>query len=262
MPPLTYLDGEYRTPPRKISWFAKLFPEVVFYWKAFWIVVRASRKAKKSLYDSHEWVQSSWEVLDALESVGVEFEITGVEHLQAVEGPWLVIGNHMSTLETMVLPCLVQPFHETTFVIKQSLLEYPIFKHVMASRDPVPVTQTDPRNDLKVMLQGGMERLKKGVSIIIFPEGERTAVFDASRFNSIGVKLAGRAKVPIIPFALETGAWGLGRIIGDVGKIDPSRKVRFTFGPPVYVERRGTEEHQQIIDFITEKLRTWENKRQ
>ena len=262
MSPLTYLDGAYRSPPRRISWLAKFFPGVVFYWKALWIVLRASRQAKKSQYDSNEWAKSSWEVLKALESVGLEFEITGVEHLQNVEGPWLVIGNHKSTLETMVLPCLVQPFHETIFVIKKSLLEYPIFKHVMASRDPVPVTQTDPRNDLKAMLQGGMERLKKGVSLIVFPEGERTPVFESANFNSIGVKLAGRAKVPIIPFALETSAWGLGKIVGDVGKIDPSRKVHFAFGPPIYVEGRGNDEHQQIIDFISEKLQTWENKRQ
>ena len=47
----------------------------------------------------------------------------------------------MSSLETMVLPAIVQPIKHVTFVVKASLLNYPIFKYVMRSRDPVAVTR-------------------------------------------------------------------------------------------------------------------------
>jgi len=30
------------------------------------------------------------------------------------------IGNHMSILETFVLPCLIQPHRDVTFVVKES----------------------------------------------------------------------------------------------------------------------------------------------
>jgi 1-acyl-sn-glycerol-3-phosphate acyltransferase len=166
----------------------------------------------------------------------------------------------MSTLETMILPGIIQPTREVTFVVKQALITYPIFKHVMLSRDPIAVSQTDPRADLKLMLAGGLERLGNGISLVVFPQGERTPIFEPSRFNSIGVKLAGRADVPIIPLALQTDAWGMGPIVSDFGKIDPSKKVYIAFGEPLHVKGRGAEENGVLIEFIGDKLKQWETR--
>ena len=58
----------------------------------------------------------------------------------------------------------------------------------------------------KAVLEGGKQRLQKGISIIVFPQTTRTVRFEPENFNSIGVKLAQRAKVPIIPLALRTDA--------------------------------------------------------
>lgn len=250
-------NGEYRTTPRKVSWFARMFPSFSFHSRMAGIIWRASKKASRGLYNDDEWVKSSWEVVHALERVGVELEVTGLQHLEGLDSPCLVIGNHMSTLETAVMPGLVQPYRDVTFVVKESLLDYPVFKHVMRSRTPIPVTQTNARDDFRAMMEGGMERLEKGISLIIFPEGRRTLNFAPEEFNTVGVKLARRAGVPIVPFVLETSAWGLGWLLSDVGKIDPTRKVRIEFGEPLTVEGRGTEEHEEIVQFILTKLREW-----
>ena len=252
-----FVDSEYRTAPRKTGWLAKRFPSFVFYSRMTQIVWRASRRARQGLYDDNQWVGSSLEVLQALEQVGVEFEVTGINYLEQFDSPCLVVGNHMSTLETTILPAIIQPRHRVTFVVKQSLLDYPVFKHVMRSRDPIAVSQKDPRGDFKAMMQGGVDRLAKGISLIVFPEGERATSFDPAGFNSIGVKLARKANVPIVPLALETSAWGMGRWISDVGKIDPSRRVRFAFGEPIEVESRGNVEQEQIVQFIRRKLTAW-----
>ncbi len=257
MTQLLFVDGQYRTAPRSVSWLASLFPSIAFYSRLAGIVWQAGLKASRGPYGDQDWVNSSLEVVRALERVGVEFEVTGIEHLQQLDSPCLVVGNHMGTLETMVLPGLVQPCRDVTFVVKQSLLDYPVFKHVMRSRDPIAVTQTDPRADFKAMMHGGVERLAKGRSLIVFPESERSAKFDPAGFNTIGVKLARKAGVPIVPFALETSAWGIGKWISDMGKIDPSRKVRFAFGEPIEVQGRGTEEQATIVRFILEKLAAW-----
>lgn len=256
---LSVVNGAYRTSPRRISWFGRAFPSLAFFIRYTGIVLRAAAKAKWSTYDGHAWTQSSLQVIDALEKSGVEFEITGIEHLHTVEGPCLVVGNHMGTLETMVLPGIIQPVREVTFVVKRALITYPIFKHVMLSRNPIAVSQTDPRGDFKLMMSGGQERLANGVSLVVFPQGERTLVFEPDQFNSIGVKLASRAKVPIVQLALQTDAWALGPVISDFGKIDPSKKVRFAFGPPITVEGRGADENESIIQFISEKLATWKS---
>ena len=39
----------------------------------------------------------------------------GVEHLQAVDGPCVVIANHMSMLETVILPIIIQPVKDILF---------------------------------------------------------------------------------------------------------------------------------------------------
>jgi len=44
------------------------------------------------------------------------------------------------------------------------------------------------------------------------------------------------------------------RLIKEFGSIDPSQKVYFSFGAPIWVKGRGNEEHKTTIDFICEKL--------
>lgn len=256
---MTGFEGDsYKTGPRHVSLFVKAFTSLSFYAEVIAIVARASRKAKRQRYDTAEWCSSSLEVLRALERVGVTLEITGMSSFKEIDGPCVFIGNHMSTLETFILPTIIAPFRETTFVVKQSLIDYPVFRHVMRARDPVVVGRANPRDDLKAVLEGGTDRLKAGVSIIIFPQTTRTPVFDPGQFNTIGIKLAKKAGVPVVPVALMTDAWGNGVYLKDFGKIDPSKKVRIAFGTPLSIKDRGAEEHQEIIAFIMGKLKKWE----
>lgn len=254
---LNFEGGVYRTAPVKRSALLRAFPSFFFYCQDLVIVLKASRLAKRGRYATADWVASSRDVLRALESVGVQFEITGVDNFRSLAAPAVFIGNHMSTLETFVLPGLIAAFRETTFVVKQSLVDYPVFKYVMRSRNPVTVGRTNPREDLKAVLEGGEERLRAGTSMIVFPQTTRTAAFDPEDFNSIGVKLAQKAEAPIIPLALKTDAWANGKRLKDFGRIRPSSKVHIAFGEPLWVKGRGREEQAELIRFISEKLAEW-----
>lgn len=258
MEQLEFINGTYRTAPRPISLLSRLLPSFIFYPQLVMVVVGGSSLAKQQRYGTPEWCQGSLTTLRALEGVGVRFDITGIDGFRKHDGPCVFIGNHMSTLETFVLPVLISTFKESTFVVKQSLVDYPIFKHIMRARNPITVGRSNPREDLKAVLEGGVERLKAGTSIVIFPQTTRTSVFDPEQFNTIGVKLAKKAGVPVVPFALKTDAWGRGSFIKDYGKIDPEKPVHIAFGDPVGIKDRGNEEHAAIIEFISSKLREWE----
>lgn len=258
---VTYTDGEYRSTPQRASLLARAFPALTLYGAFVRIVMRANTLATRGTYDDEAWCGSTLACLRLVEHIGMNVEITGIDHIRQLDSPCVVIGNHMSTLETVVLPIIIRQFREVTFIVKESLLSYPVFGPIMRSRDPIPVTRTSPRQDLKAVLAGGKERLERGVSIIVFPQTTRTVSFDPAQFNSIGVKLAQRANVPIVPLALLTDAWGNGRRLKEFGPVDPSKDVRFAFGEPMRVQGRGAEEQQEIIRFISERLSTWADER-
>jgi 1-acyl-sn-glycerol-3-phosphate acyltransferase len=250
-------SANYLTKPEAIRSNFLLASPFIFYCRFFGVVFRASGKAKRGVYDDQEWCQSSHDVLMLLEKMGIRFQVTGVEHLQNLEGPCVIIGNHMSMMETVVLPYIVHPVKKMTFIVKESLLAYPIFKHIMRSRNPIAVTRINPRQDLKTVMAEGVERLRQGISIIVFPQTTRAVLFDPEQLSSIGVKLAKKADVPIIPLALQTSAWKNGKYFKDFGGIDASIDAHLAFGEPLCIKGKGAEEHQMIIQFIETKLKEW-----
>ena len=180
-----------------------------------------------------------------------------MKHITESQEPVLFICNHMSTLETMVLPGFIAPLRKVTFVVKESLVKHPLFGDVMRSRDPIVVGRTDPRKDFEAVMNGGMELLSKGISIIIFPQSTRSFEFRPEDFNSLGVKLAKKAGVKIVPVALKTDFWQNGKFIKELGPIDRHKQIHFKFGIPFPVTGSGKEENQRIIDFRKSSLEEW-----
>ncbi len=250
-------DGCYKTTKRKIGFWTRLFPTVSFWSLFFGIVVRAGLAARAGKYGREEWAHSSWEVLDCIEAVGAEVQIEGINFLQDHKGPCVIVGNHMSLLETGLLPVMVLSSHFVTFVVKESLTRYPLFRNILSVCKPVAISRTNPRADLKAVLGQGAQHLAEGTVVAIFPQSTRSCVFDPAQMSSIGVKLAKKAGVPIIPLALKTDALKNGRIFKDIGSFDASIPVRFAFGKPIMVQGKGVEEQKAVTDFIGQKLCEW-----
>jgi 1-acyl-sn-glycerol-3-phosphate acyltransferase len=241
----------------------RIFPTFGFYCRFLSVVFKACAKAKRHQYDDGEWYQSSYTIFRALERAGVDFEISGIDHLRHLRNldtPCVFIANHMSTLETVILPFIIRPFRQVTFIVKESLMTYPVFKHILRTRHPIVVNRVNPRQDLKTVMKEGKSLLDKGVSVIVFPQTTRSRSFDPELFNSLGVKLAARANVPAVPLALITDAWENGRWLKDFGRVNPSRKVLFAFGQPLEASGKGTDAHAQVIDFIGGMVRQWRSK--
>ena len=258
MQPITDEQGNYHTPSRHTFFLARRLPSLFYYTEFLAYVFRYSGRAKRGAYGAEEWWHSSLLAMQGLEKVGVQIEVTGAHLLKQVAGPCVLIANHMSTLETICLPAVIEPFKEFTFIIKRGIAEYPVFKHLILSRQPIVVDRTNPREDLQVVLEEGCQALAKGRSVLVFPQTTRTLTLDPEHFNTIGIKLAKRANVPVVPLALKTDAWGIGSLIKEFGRIDPTKTVHMAFGAPLTIDGRGNAEHKQIIDFIQQRLQAWQ----
>ncbi len=241
-------------------WLANFY----FYLNLFKVQYYASHYAKKldyPYYPNH-FKRDSYDILKNTFDLGGHYEIKGLEHLATTPDSAVIIGNHMSSLETMVLPAIIMTFREMSFIIKDSLLKYPLIGTTLRRVDSIAVSRSNPRDDLKLILTTGVEQLHHGRSIVVFPQSTRSVDFDPLEFNTIGIKLARKAQVPVIPLALQTDFWQNGRWIKDFGKIDFSKMIRIEFGSPCVVSGNGNDAHHQVIDFITSRLYDWNSQRE
>ncbi|MBM4148386.1 MAG: 1-acyl-sn-glycerol-3-phosphate acyltransferase [Lentisphaerae bacterium] len=252
--------GRYVSPaPLPRGLFDRLFGrfDTWYYSVLFDIVLRANLAARRMAYARQRFSQSSFETLRLVERCGATVTIEGCGHLAALRGPAVIVANHMSLLETFLLPSIVIAFGDVAIVVKESLVSYPLFGPVVSATRPITVTRRNPREDLEQILTRGEAMLREGRHVLIFPQSTRTTFFSPADFNSIGVKLARRAGAQVVPAALKTDFMGIGKIIRDFGKIDRRNPVHVRFGPPAVITGTGREAHQSCVDFIKTTLHEW-----
>ena len=258
---MPYLFGNdtYQTPAeaRRMP-LARLFgwSRFPFYWYVARTVLGGRDVAVRGGFDSAEFLRRSEAIVRILEGCGGRLNVSGMDQIGAAAGPAVIVGNHMSFLETFALPAMVIPRRPVSFVIKQSLLKYPGLGKILQAQAPIALSRTHAREDLRVVLEQGVQRLQDGRCLVIFPQSTRRPDFVAAKFSSIGAKVAQRAGCPVIPVAVRTDFVGFGRLIKDLGPLHPEHEVRFAFGPPIAAtEARRAQE--QVVEFITSRLTSW-----
>ncbi len=220
-------------------------------------LLSARGKARTGNYSSKDWESSSYRSFNILENAGARITISGLDNIRNTEGPVVFISNHMSTMETMIFPCIINPIKESTFVVKDSLVNHPLFKEIMLSRKPIVVSRSNSRADLLKVLTEGPDILRSGRSIIIFPQSTRSIDFIPEKFNSLGIKLALKAGCSVIPVAIKTDFWAEGKIIKDLGYFKTDEAVFISFGPSLKPSGNGKKDHQEVIEFIRQKTDSW-----
>jgi len=198
-------------------------------------------------------------MLKVAESCGGRISITGLKNLSEIQTPVVFISNHMSMLETFLLPAILSSFRGLAIVVKESLIKYPFFGKLLCAIDPIIVTRKSPRDDLKTVLVKGEETLRNGRSVLVFPQATRSQQFDPDHFNTLGNKLAQKAKVPVVPIALKTDFQSIGRILRDIGPINRRKKIHIKVGPPLTIDGNNKEVHYKVTSFIAGSLKEWSN---
>ena len=126
----------------------------------------------------------------------------------------------------------------------------------MRSRDPMVVGRANPRDDLRAVFEGGAARLARGISIVVFPQTTRTTVFDPERSTHRRQARAARPG-PAGAARAQDQRLGNGRLVKDVGRIDPAKTVHIEFGEPLVAQGTGAAEHERVVEFIRGRLLAW-----
>ncbi len=85
--------------------------------------------------------------------------------------------------------------------MKRELLFVPFFWLGLAMTSPIAIDRSLGKKSLNQMLKQGLDRLKKGFCIVIFPEGTRIKPKEIGKYHIGGAWLASETKVPIVPVA-------------------------------------------------------------
>ena len=234
-----------------------------FYIKNFYIFFKTGMCARRSELNAENQIFYSNQNFKLVENCGGKIHLKGLDNLTKLNGrPVILLGNHMSLLETALFHSIIRGRIDFTFVIKKALFRVPFFGDIMLSLQAIPVTRKDPRSDLKMLLREGKYLVKNGKSIIMFPQGTRSETFSPEDFSSIGIKLARTAKVDILPFALKTDFLKNGKMFRDLGPVCPKNHVYFEFGEPIKIEGNGKAANQKVIDFISSRLDKWNSEQE
>jgi len=195
------------------------------------------------------YIGKFWSLLNVFLS-GTRLTIKGMEKIDA-NLPHIVMSNHQSLFDVWALIGKI-PL-QIRWIVKSEIRKIPIFGYTLERMGHVYVDRRN-RAAAFISLETAARKIKKGTSVIIFPEGTRSKDGQLLRFRMGGINLALKSGVPILPVTVNGSRFVLPKntlalmpgkieiIVGDV--IDPS----------IYDENHKYELMEKIRSAIDENL--------
>ncbi len=163
---------------------------------------------------------------------GIDYEVEGRENIP--DGSAIIFCKHQSTWETYALQVLLPP---QCWVLKRELMWVPFFGWGMAMLRPISIDRSSGRKAVKQIIEQGIQRLKDGIWVVIFPEGTRVPPGVRKRWGVGGALLAAKSGAPVVPVAHNAGEfWGRGSFVKRPGTI------RVVIGEPIQTEGLSASE--------------------
>jgi WS/DGAT/MGAT family acyltransferase len=177
---------------------------------------------------------------------GVHLDVEGAEHLAT--RPAVLLFNHQSQLDVLVLAKLLRGGF--TGVAKKELASTPGFGWMFRFADVAFVDRTDSAQ-AREALRPAVERLHEGISLVIAPEGTRSATPSLGPFKKGAFHVAMQAGVPLVPIVIRNAGELMWR--GSTAVQPGTVQVRVL--PPVPTEGWTVEELDQRIAEVRESYR-------
>jgi 1-acyl-sn-glycerol-3-phosphate acyltransferase len=191
------------------------------------------------------WIGRRW-VGWIFRTCGIRVEAEGLEHVDP-RRPYVFMSNHQSVLDVGAI-VLTLPT-SWRFVAKRELTWIPFFGWAIALGGHVVIDRGRHARAV-ASLKRAAERVRNGVSVIIFPEGTRSEDGELQPFKSGGFHLAIDAQVPILPVTVS-GSLPLtpkGSLRVESGR------VRVRYGKPIETRGLGPEQREALKERVREAI--------
>ncbi len=155
---------------------------------------------------------------------GVRLDVRGAEHLAT--RPAVFLFNHQSQLDVLILARLLHGGF--TGVAKRELSRSPGFGLMFRLADVAFVDRHDHAQAVKA-LQPAVQKLRDGISLVIAPEGTRSATPALGPFRKGAFHVAMQAGVPIVPIVIRNS----GELMWRSARTIHSGTVQVVVLPPI-----------------------------
>jgi 1-acyl-sn-glycerol-3-phosphate acyltransferase len=177
---------------------------------------------------------------------GVAVEAEGAGALRP-DRRFVYMANHLSLFDIPVLLATLPG--ETRFLAKQSLFRIPIFGWAMRAGGFVPVDREN-RSNARESFAAAIERLAEGISVLIFPEEERSLDGRLLPFQRGGFLLALKSGLPIVPVGIE----GTFEVQHRRSFVIRPQRVRVRYGAPIEVAGSSVRELPRLVAAVRARV--------
>ncbi|WP_129135041.1 MFS transporter [Luteimonas sp. YGD11-2] len=133
----------------------------------------------------------------------------GIEAHVPDEGPALLVCNHVSYMDALILAASVP--RPVRFVMYHRIFAIPVLSWIFRTAKAIPIA---PEKEDPALMQRAFDAidaaLADGELVLVFPEGRLTADGDIAPFRSGVERILARRPVPVVPMALRnmwTSMW-------------------------------------------------------
>jgi 1-acyl-sn-glycerol-3-phosphate acyltransferase len=147
--------------------------------------------------------------------VGLDYEVRGRSSMP--QGPAIYAFKHQSAWETVVIHLLLP---NAAIVLKRELMQIPLFGWCLRRSGMIGINRAGRMRALRSLIGGARAALARGVSVIIFPEGSRTAPGRHLPYHPGVAALYLQLDRPVVPVALDSGLfWSRRSFVKRPGRI-------------------------------------------
>jgi 1-acyl-sn-glycerol-3-phosphate acyltransferase len=177
---------------------------------------------------------------------GVKIDARGTENIPA-DKACLFVGNHNGFFD--ILTTYVTIPQEVGYVAKKEMLKIPFLSWWMINISCLFLDRQSIKAALKTILQG-TEQLKRGVSVFIFPEGTRSKDGKMKPFKEGSLKMAEKAKCPVVPVAISGTAELFEQHLPRITK----GVVIVEYGKPIIIDELEKEDKKFLGAYTQNKI--------